>query len=95
MLASFNWKENTKQEALIKKARDNAEQKAINIANAYSRCFSTEDGKTVIEHLSNEYVFNSNVDLTSTNINYEAAYKNGEAGLVKMIIAQITRAANL
>lgn len=77
------------------KKQEAAHQKQIDTANAYARCFATKDGQKVIEHLSNEYIFNSNVELSSTNINYEAAYKNGEAGLVKMIIAQMTRAQNL
>ena len=88
-------KANKIKEAESLKAREREHQKQIDTANAYARCFATDDGMKVIEHLSNEYIFNSTVNLTSINVNYEAAYKNGEAGLVKMIIAQITRAQNL
>ena len=95
METRFDWGGKNKLKEQQKKDAENAEQQVINLANTYSRCFSTEDGKRVLEHLSNLYIFNSNVDLTSTNINYEAAYKNGEAGLVKVIIKQMTIAANL
>ena len=70
-------------------------EKAIELAKNYSRCFATEEGKKVLEHLVNTYVMESNIDHNTQNIDYVAAYKNGEAGLVKMILNQLKRAQTI
>jgi len=72
-----------------------AKEAAIALAKNYARCFSTEEGKAVLDHLVNEYVMGNDTPLSSTNITYEAGYHNGEAGIVKVILNQIQRAQTL
>lgn len=70
-------------------------EKAESLAKSYSICFSTECGKTVLTHLVNSFIMESDTNLAAVNINYEAAYRNGEAGVVKHILNQIKRAQNI
>jgi|TARA_R110000765_G_scaffold11851_1_gene37290 hypothetical protein len=65
---------------------------AADLARAYHRGFSGENGQRLIEDLTKRFIFNNDVSFGSNNINYEAAYKNGEAGVVKFIINQVTQA---
>lgn len=84
-------------EELDKKAADNKEQraKAAALAKNYAATFATEPGKAVLEHLINAFIMDSDTNLNAANINYEAAYRNGEAGVIKYIINQIKRAQTL
>jgi predicted Zn-dependent peptidase len=70
-------------------------EKLAALAKSYARCFSTQEGKAVLDHLVNTYVMENNTGFSSPNINYESAYRNGEAGLVKQILNQIKRAQSL
>ena len=65
---------------------------AADLARAYHRGFSGENGQRLIEDLTKRFIFNNDVSFSSNNISYEAAYKNGEAGVVKFIINQVTQA---
>ncbi len=68
---------------------------AIALAKNYNRCFATPEGQKVIEHLSATFLINNDTSLDAKNVNYEAAYHNGEAGAVRYILAQISKAATL
>lgn len=76
-------------------AREQARERQVELAKAYARCFSTEDGQKVIEDLTNKFIFGNETSLSSQNINYESAYHNGESGVVKMIIHQMRMAQSL
>jgi hypothetical protein len=67
-------------------------EKHLELVKAYHRCFSTEDGFKVLEDLTNRFVIDNNTDFSSKNIEYEAAYHNGEAGAVKFILHLIRQA---
>lgn len=73
-----------KEQVLQAKAR-NAEER-LALEQMFKRCFTTEDGEKVLQHLSQRFIYGNDTPLESANINYTAAYKNGEAGLVKYII---------
>jgi hypothetical protein len=93
----MDWKEidATTSEENVKKAehaKAKQREEAANVAQAFNRLFKTDDGIKVMQHLSTVFIMNNDVTMNSPNINYEAAYKNGEAGVVKYIIKQIERA---
>lgn len=79
-------------DAEAKLAKDKKLEKARALAQTYYRLFSTEDGKKVLEDLMDQLVINNNTPLESQNINYVAAYRNGEAGSVKYILNEIKKA---
>jgi hypothetical protein len=66
--------------------------KAIELARAYNVVFSSTEGKRVLEDLTARFIYNNDTPFTSQNVNYEAAYHNGESGLVKYVINQIQQA---
>ncbi len=70
-------------------------QHEVDNARAYARCFSTDDGKRVLADLTNRFIIHNNTPMDANNINYVAAYKNGEKGVVNVIINQITRAEQI
>ena len=72
-----------------------ARQKQIDLAKLYHRVFRTEDGLKVLEHLTTRYVINNTTSFNSPNIEYEAGYHAGEAGIVRMILQNITVAEEL
>ena len=69
--------------------------KAESLAKQYAICFSTDAGKAVLTHLVNSFIMESDTNLAAQNIEYEAAYRNGEAGAIKYILHKIKRAQNL
>jgi hypothetical protein len=58
----------------------------LELQRQFTRCFSSEDGEKVLQHLSNKFIYNNNTPLESANITYVAGYKNGESGAIKYII---------
>ena len=70
-------------------------ENAATLSKHYARTFETDDGQKVLEHLVNSFIMDSDVGFEATNIHYEAAYKDGEAGVVKFILNQIKRASIL
>lgn len=75
-----------------KQANDAARAKAAELAKAYNRCFGTDDGKRVLADLTQRFIFQNSTPFGSENPNYEAAYHNGESGLVKFLINQVQQA---
>ena len=67
-----------------------AKTKALKeLADNYQALFNTPLGQKVLADLTNKFIMNNSVSLSAQNINYEAAYKNGEAGVVHHIIKQL------
>lgn len=60
-----------------------AQEQQIALSKAYKRLFSTGDGKKVLADLNQKFIYNNNTNLEAVNPNYEAAYHNGESGVVK------------
>ena len=60
-----------------------AQERQLALSKAYKRLFSTEDGKKVLGDLNQKFIYNNNTNLEAVNPNYEAAYHNGESGVVK------------
>ncbi len=91
----MSWNElNIDKKDVDKVAQKNKEH-AIKLAKNYAVCFSTEDGKAVLQDMVDSFVMNNDTSFHSSNVNYEAAYHNGEAGIVKYIISQIKKAQTL
>jgi len=86
----------------INKATTNAEeakvvnaekrQAAAELAQAYNQCFSGDIGKRVLEDMTRRFIFNNDTPFGASNVDYEAAYHNGESGVVKFIINQMQQA---
>ena len=74
------------------KANEAARYKAAELAQAYHRCFGTDDGKRVLADLTQRFIFQNTTPFGSQNPNYESAYHNGESGLVKFLINQVQQA---
>ena len=66
--------------------------KTIELARAYNGCFSTPEGKKVLEDLTSRFIYSNDTPFESQNVNYEAAYHNGESGVVKYVINLIQQA---
>ncbi len=75
-----------------KKKQDNQKQALVDLAQAYHRLFKTKDGERVLNDLTSKMIYGNDTPFASPNVNYEAAYKNGESGAIKYIINQITKA---
>ncbi len=83
--------DNAKVEAESKYAEEQ-KIKSIELAKAYSGCFSTPEGKRVLEDLTSRFIYNNDTPFESQNVDYEAAYHNGESGVVKYVINLIQQA---
>lgn len=81
-----------KAKAQAEKVASDRKQIEVELAQAYNRLFKTTDGQRVLNDLTQKLLYNNDTPFNSPNVNYEAAYRNGEAGVVKLIIKQITRA---
>ena len=79
-------------DAEVKQRQKERHAEAVSLAKAYFRCFSTEDGNRVINDLVKRFVMENGTSLTANNVNYEAAYHNGEAGTVHFILHQMKHA---
>jgi hypothetical protein len=82
----------TDNKEAVSKLKEEQRMKALEIAKAYSACFSTSEGKKVLEDLTSRFIYNNDTPFGSQNINYESAYHNGESGVVKFVINQIQQA---
>jgi len=69
-----------------------AREKQLGLSKAFKRLFSTKDGQKVLDNLSERFIYNNNTPLDAININYEAAYHNGETGVIQYCHAQIAAA---
>lgn len=67
-------------------AKANQRAEAASLVQAYARLFKTDDGQKVLGDLSQRYLYNNGIDMSFDNINYRAAFANGEAEVIKQII---------
>tara|TARA_R110000803_G_scaffold48943_2_gene101830 strand:+ start:793 stop:1077 length:285 start_codon:yes stop_codon:yes gene_type:complete len=67
-------------------------QAAAELAQAYNECFASPGGKRVLEDITQRFIFNNDTSFNVSNVDYEAAYHNGEAGVIKFIINQMQQA---
>tara|TARA_R110000751_G_scaffold70932_1_gene143557 strand:- start:650 stop:934 length:285 start_codon:yes stop_codon:yes gene_type:complete len=67
-------------------------QAAAALAQAYNDCFATPGGKRVLEDITQRFIFNNDTPFSASNVDYEAAYHNGESGVIKFIINQMQQA---
>ena len=67
-------------------------QDESDLARAYNRCFSTDEGKRVLADLAARFIYHSGPELANSNIEYRAAYMNGQSGVVRFIHTQNQRA---
>lgn len=81
----------------IEDTKENKENKAkaAELAKLYNRCFGTEEGQKVLQDLTSRFIYNNDVSFEAKNVDYEAAYCNGEGSVVKFIINRVSRAAEL
>ena len=87
--------ENIDQLSDSKTAKKQAElrkRNANDLAKAYHRVFTTDDGARILTDLTKRFVYDNDTSFGSENINYESAYHNGEAGVVKFLINQMKQA---
>lgn len=91
----MSWEDIEGQGPDAKKQKAKAQEKISEITRAYARTFNTEDGQKVLEDLTRRFLFDNSTSLSSQNVAYEAAYHNGEAGVIRMIIHYIQQAEKL
>lgn len=74
------------------KAKLDAKAEHASLVQAYARLFATQDGVRVLQDLTARFIYQNDTPFESPNINYESAYHNGEAGVVKSIINNMQQA---
>jgi len=94
-MSSFNelddlTSEESKEKA--RKAKDNQRADKASLVQAYARLFKTDDGLRVLNDLSKRYLYDNAIDMNLENINYRAAFANGEAEVIKEIINKMQKA---
>ena len=77
---------------VAKKQAGIRKQNAADLAKCYHRVLTTDDGKRILSDLTRRFVYDNDTSFGSANINYEAAYHNGEAGVIKFLINQMKQA---
>ena len=77
---------------VAKKQAELRKRNANDLAKAYHRVFTTDDGARILTDLTKRFVYDNDTSFGSENINYESAYHNGEAGVVKFLINQMKQA---
>ena len=77
---------------VAKKQAELRKRNANDIAKAYHRVFTTDDGARILADLTRRFVYDNDTSFGAENINYEAAYHNGEAGVIKFLINQMKQA---
>ena len=77
---------------VAKKQAGIRKQNAADLAKCYHRVFTTDDGKRILSDLTRRFVYDNDTSFGSANIDYEAAYHNGEAGVIKFLINQMKQA---
>jgi len=75
-----------------KKQAELRKRNANDLAKAYHRVFTTDDGARILSDLTKRFVYDNDTSFGAENINYESAYHNGEAGVIKFLINQMRQA---
>ena len=74
---------------VAKKQANARKQNVVDLAKSYHRVFTTDDGQRILSDLTKRFVYENDTSFGSENIDYEAAYHNGEAGVIKFVINQM------
>jgi len=74
---------------VAKKQANVRKQNVVDLAKSYHRVFTTDDGQRILSDLTKRFVYENDTSFGSENIDYEAAYHNGEAGVIKFVINQM------
>ena len=91
----MSWDDINDKSPKAKEQRNAARERQAELVKAYARCFNTDDGQRVIEDLTRRFLIDNSTALEANNVNYEAAYHNGEAGVIRMLIHYIQQAESL
>jgi hypothetical protein len=91
----MSWDDLEVNEDKAREAQSAIRERQIELAKAYNRCFGTDDGMKVLEDMSKRFLLENDTSLVAQNINYEAAYHNGESGVMRYIVHQIQQAEKL
>ena len=91
----MSWDDIEGQNPKAQKQQAKAREKQTELTKAYARTFNTEDGQKVLEDLTRRFLIGNATSLNSQNVAYEAAYHNGEAGVIRMIIHYIQQTERL
>jgi len=89
---SWNGIENTIDPVHAKMQSDKHRENQASLAKAYSRAFTSDDGQRILSDLTKRFIYENDTSFGSGNVNYESAYHNGEAGVIKFIINQMKHA---
>ena len=91
----MSWEQLDVNKEQADKAQAKIRERQVELAKAYHRCFSTDDGFKVIEDLTKRFIMDNDTPFNANNVNYEAAYHNGETGVIKFIMHLISQAEKL
>jgi len=91
----MSWDDLEVNESKAKEAQSAIRERQSELAKAYNRCFGTDDGIRVMEDMTKRFLLENDTSLAAQNINYEAAYHNGESGVMRYIVHQIQQAEKL
>jgi len=91
----MSWDDLELNESKAKEAQSAIREMQAELAKAYNRCFGTDDGIRVMEDMTKRFLLENDTSLAAQNINYEAAYHNGESGVMRYIVHQIQQAEKL
>jgi hypothetical protein len=91
----MSWDDLEVNESKAKEAQSAIRERQAELAKAYNRCFGTDDGIRVMEDMTKRFLLENDTSLAAQNINYEAAYHNGESGVMRYIVHQIQQAEKL
>jgi len=91
----MSWDDLEVNEDKAREAQSAIRERQVELAKAYNRCFGTDDGQKVLKDMTKRFLLENDTSLAAQNINYEAAYHNGEAGVMRYIVHQIQQAEKL
>jgi hypothetical protein len=91
----MSWDDLEVNDAQAREAQGAIRERQAELAKAYNRCFASDDGTRVIEDMTKRFLLENDTSLSAQNINYESAYHNGEAGVMRYIVHQIQQAEKL
>ena len=91
----MSWDDLEVSQEQANETRERMREKQVETAKLFHRCFETEEGQKVIQDLLTRFILDDSTPFNSPNVNYESAYHNGEAGVVRFILNQIRLAEEL
>lgn len=91
----MSWDDLDVSQEQANETRERMREKQVETAKLFHRCFETEEGQKVIQDLLTRFILDNSTPFNSPNVNYESAYHNGEAGVVRFILNQIRLAEEL